>query len=65
MAKKVVGSNEKFVQLLVDAGVPEDAIPRKVSPAWMKLNKEEREEQIDKKWSYAFAKDDLEFVDLP
>ena len=65
VAKKVVGSNEKFVQLLVDAGVPEDAIPRKVSPAWMKLNKEEREEQIDKKWSYAFAKDDLEFVDLP
>ena len=52
VAKKVVGSNEKFVQLLVDAGVPEDAIPRKVSPAWMKLNKEEREEQIDKKWSY-------------
>lgn len=65
VAKKVVGSNEKFAQLLLDAGVPEDAIPRKVSPAWMKLNKEEREEQIDKKWSYAFAKDDLEFVDLP
>lgn len=65
VAKKVVGSNEKFVQLLLDAGVPDDAIPRKISPAWMKLDKDEREEQIDKKWSYAFAKDDLEFVDLP
>lgn len=65
IAKKVVGSNEKYVQLLVDAGVPEDAIPRKISPAWMKLGKDEREEQADKKWSYAFAKDDLEFVDLP
>lgn len=65
VAKKVVGSNEKYVQLLIDAGVPEDAIPRKISPAWMKLNKEEREVQADKKWSYAFAKDDLEFIDLP
>ena len=65
VAKKVVGSNEKFVQLLLDAGLPEDGIPRKLSPAWMKLSKEERLEQTDKKWSYAFAKDDLEFVDLP
>lgn len=65
VAKKVVGSNEKFVQLLIDAGLPEDAIPRKISPAWMKLGKEERLEKIDSKWSYAFAKDDLEFVDLP
>jgi len=65
VAKKVVGSNEKYVQLLMDAGVPEDAIPRKISPAWMKLGKEERLAQADKKWSYAFAKDDLEFVDLP
>lgn len=65
VAKKVVGSNEKFVKLLMDAGLPEDAIPRKISPAWMKLGKEERLAQADKKWSYAFAKDDLEFVDLP
>ena len=65
VAKKVVGSNEKFVQLLMDAGLPEDAIPRKLSPAWMKLGKEERLEQADKKWGYAFAKDDLEFIDLP
>ncbi len=65
VAKKVIGSNEKFVQLLIDAGLPEDCIPRKVSPAWMKLGKEERAEQISRKWGYAFARDDLEFVDLP
>ena len=65
VVKKVVGSNEKFVDLLTRAGLPEEAIPRKISPAWMKLGKEEREAQIDRKWSYAFAKDDLDFVDLP
>lgn len=65
VAKKVVGSNERFVSLLINAGVPEDAIPRKISPAWMKLGKEAREENLDSKWAYAFAKDDLEFVDLP
>ena len=65
VVKKVVGSNEKFVDLLTRAGLPEEAIPRKISPAWMKLDKEEREAQIDRKWSYAFAKDDLDFVDLP
>lgn len=65
VAKKVIGSNEKFVRLLKDAGVPEDCIPVKLSPAWMKLRGEEREEQIDKKWAYAFAKDDLNFIDLP
>lgn len=65
VAKKVIGSNARFVQLLMDAGLPEDAVPRKISPAWMKLGKNERDEQMDKKWSYAFAKDDLEFVDLP
>ena len=64
VAKKVIGSNEKFVALLVAAGVPEDKIPVKISPAWMKLRGQEREEQIDKKWTYAFAKDDLQFVDL-
>lgn len=65
IAKKVVGSNEKFIQLLINVGLPEDAIPRKISPAWMKLGKEERLEQVDKKWTYAFSKDDLDFVDLP
>lgn len=65
VAKKVVGSTEKFVSLLTESGVPEDCIPRKISPAWMKLGKEERIAQEDKKWAYAFAKDDLDFVDLP
>lgn len=65
VAKKVVGSTEKYVSLLTEAGVPEDGIPMKISPAWMKLGKEEREAQSDKKWTYAFAKDDLDFVDLP
>lgn len=65
VAKKVVGSTDKFVTLLTEAGVPEDCIPRKISPAWMKLGKEERIAQEDKKWAYAFAKDDLDFVDLP
>lgn len=65
VAKKVLGSNEKFVQLLLGAGVPEDMIPRKISKAWMKLKSDAREANLDKKWSYAFAKDDLEFIDLP
>jgi DNA polymerase len=65
VAKKVLGSNEKFVELLLEAGVPEDSIPRKISKAWMKLNTADREANLDSKWSYAFAKDDLEFVDLP
>ena len=65
IAKKVVGSTEKYVSLLVEAGISEDALPRKISPAWMKLNKAEREQNEGKKWAYAFAKDDLDFVDLP
>lgn len=60
--KRVFGSNEKFAQFLRDEGVEP---PVKVSKAWIKLSKEEKEERIDDKWSYAFAKDDLEFVNLP
>ena len=60
--KRVIGSNEKFAALLKEEGVTP---PVKVSPAWMKLDKEERELQRDKKWSYAFAKDDTEFINLP
>jgi hypothetical protein len=60
--KRVIGSNEKYAQLLKDEGVDP---PVKISPAWMKLDKEEREEQTDKKWAYAFAKDDTEFINLP
>lgn len=65
VAKKVMGSNERFVNVLVEAGVPKDKIPMKLSDAWMKLRGEEREKQIDKKWTYAFAKTDLNFIDLP
>ena len=65
VAKKVVGSNEKFIALLQDAGVPAECLPVKISPAWMKLDKEQRVLQEDRKWAYALAKDDLEFVDLP
>ena len=65
VAKKVLGSNEKFVQLLQEAGVPKESIPLKVSPAWMALKGQEREANIDKKWTYAFSKDDLKFIDLP
>ena len=61
--KKVIGSNARYVQILMDAGLPEDAIPMKISDAWIKKAKEERSD--DNKWTYAFAKDDLDFVDLP
>ena len=65
VAKKVLGSTEKFIALLLKAGVPEDMLPRKLSPAWMKKSKDEREADVAGKWAYAFAKSDLEFVDLP
>ena len=48
VAKKVIGSNEKFVSLLTSNGIPEDAIPVKISPAWMKLGKEDRIANEDK-----------------
>lgn len=62
LIKRVIGSNEKFADLLRAEGVEP---PVKLSAAWMKLNAIEREEQIDKKWGYAFAKDDADFVNLP
>ena len=65
VAKKVVGSTNRFVALLTEVGVPDEELPRKISPAWMKLGKQEREERIEDKWAYALAKDDLDFVDLP
>lgn len=60
--KRVIGSNEKFADLLRACDVEP---PVKLSAAWMKLNAIEREEQIDKKWGYAFAKDDADFINLP
>jgi hypothetical protein len=63
MVKRIIGSNERFVQLLLDTGMAECDIPRKISPAWMKKPQHEREEED--KWTYAFAKDDLDFINLP
>lgn len=60
--KRVIGSNEKFADLLRAEGVEP---PTKISPAWMKLNKDERELRIDDKYTYAFAKDDADFINLP
>lgn len=63
IVKRVIGSNEKFVDILLDTGISEDDIPRKISPAWIKKPPAERDE--DSKWTYAFAKDDLDFINLP
>lgn len=63
MVKRIVGSNERFIELLLQTGMSEDDLPRKISPAWIKTPPAERED--DKKWAYAFAKDDLDFINLP
>lgn len=63
IVKRVVGSNERFVQLLLDTGMSECDIPRKISKAWMAKPTAQRNDED--KWSYAFAKDDLEFINLP
>lgn len=60
--KRVIGSNERFAELLKAEGIEP---PVKISPAWIKKSREEREEDPDGKWAYAFAKDDLEFISLP
>jgi len=60
--KRVIGSSEMFAELLRAEGVD---IPTKVSPAWMKLDAEQREIQIERKHGYAFAKDDASFTNLP
>lgn len=59
-AKRVVGSNERFADLLRAEGIEP---PVKLSPAWMKKPAAERTDEG--KWAYAFAKDDQEFIDLP
>lgn len=60
IVKRVIGSNERFADLLR----AEDVVPpRKLSPAWMKKPSAERTE--DGKWTYAFAKDDQAFIQLP
>jgi DNA polymerase len=59
--KKVIGSNEKFAGLLRTEGVEP---PVKISPSWMKKNKESRLDE-DGMYTYAFSKDDTEFINLP
>lgn len=60
LVKKVVGSNERFANLLRTQGVEP---PRKISPAWMKKLASERDDAD--KYAYAFAKDDQDFIELP
>jgi DNA polymerase len=62
--KRVIGSAKHFSELLLAEGVE---IPQKISPAWMKLSKEEREseEGEERKYANAFAKDDQKFLNLP
>lgn len=59
-AKRVIGSNEKFAALLVAEGIDP---PVKISKAWIAKDHQDRTDEG--KWTYAFAKDDLEFVSLP
>lgn len=59
-AKRVCGSNERFAKLLEAEGVKP---PVKISPAWMKKPSSERTQEG--KWTYAFAKDDAAFINLP
>ena len=59
--RRVIGSNEMFAELLRAEGIDP---PQKISPAWVKRNKEDREDETDK-YSYAFAKDDAAFIELP
>lgn len=63
IVKRIIGSNEQYVRLLLETGLSEDDIPRKISKAWIAKPKDERND--DEKWSYAFAKDDLDFINLP
>lgn len=62
IAKRIVGSTNRFADLLIAEGVDP---PVKLSPAWMKKDKTAREADEDGKWAYAFAKDDVDFVNLP
>jgi len=57
--KRIIGSNEKFADLLRAEGVEP---PLKISPAWIK--KGDRENEVGK-YAFAFAKDDAKFIELP
>ena len=58
--KRLLGNNEFFADLLRTEGAEP---PTKVSKAWIAKPVEDRDD--DSKYSYAFAKDDLEFTGLP
>lgn len=60
VVKKVVGSNERFADLLRTQGINP---PLKISPAWMKKHVSLRDDAD--KYAYAFAKDDQAFTTLP
>lgn len=62
IVKRVIGSNERFAELLRLEGVEP---PTKVSDAWIKLSKEDKVLYEGKKYTYAFAKDDAAFINLP
>lgn len=62
IVKRVIGSNDRFAQLLEAEDVDP---PVKLSPAWMKKPKSERSDDDPDKWAYAFAKDDVQFINLP
>lgn len=66
VVKRVIGSNEKFIELLTEAGVRPQDIPRKPSPAYIKKSTAEKLATPEEdKWIPAFSKDDLQFTDLP
>jgi len=58
--KRIIGSNEKFADLLRGEGIDP---PMKISPAWIKKPKDLRDDED--KYAYAFAKDDAKFLELP
>ena len=60
MIKRIIGSNERFADLVRKEGIEP---PMKISPAWMKKSKADQNDED--KWTYAFAKDDLDFINIP
>lgn len=60
IVRRVIGSNEKFANLLREEGIEP---PIKISPAWMKKKAADRDDAD--KYAYAFAKDDAKFIELP
>lgn len=62
IAKRLIGNNEFFADQLRKLDIEP---PRKISPAWKKMSTEEKAANLEDKWAYAFAKDDLDFINLP